>query len=235
VAVGALPGPAEKAAVVRAMFDRIAPHYDRLNAVMTWRLDRRWRRAAIAAATLGPNDLAIDVACGTGDLAALATRAGTRVVGIDFAAAMLAGASSRATGAQLVRADATALPVASASADAVTCGFALRNFVAIPPMLAEAARVLRPGGRLVLLEVATPRHALVRWGHRLYFERVVPRLGAWLADEAAYAYLPQSVAYLPDPPALRAMVVRAGFRDVTRRLLGFGAVQLLRAQRAETA
>lgn len=235
MAVGALPGPAEKAAVVQAMFDRIAPHYDRLNAVMTWRLDRRWRRAAIAAADLGPQRVAIDVACGTGDLAALAAGTGARVVGVDFAAAMLAGARARGVGAQLVRADATTLPVATASADVVTCGFALRNFVAIPPVLAEAARVLRPGGRLVVLEVATPRNPLVRWGHRRYFERIVPRLGAWLADEAAYAYLPQSVAYLPDPPALRAMLVRAGFRDVTRRALAFGAVQLLRACRAEAA
>ncbi len=233
MALGALPGPAEKAAVVRAMFDRIAPHYDRLNGVMTWRLDRRWRRAAIAAADLGPGTVAVDVACGTGDLAALAAGTGARVVGVDFAAGMLAGARRRGVDAQLARADATALPIATASVDAVTCGFALRNFVAIPPMLAEAARVLRPGGRLVLLEVATPSSRLVRFGHRLYFDRIVPRIGAWLADEAAYAYLPQSVAYLPDPPALRTMVMRAGFRDVTRRTLGLGAVQLLRARRTE--
>ncbi len=233
MALGALPRPAEKADVVRAMFDRIAPHYDRLNGVMTWRLDRRWRLAAIAAAALGPGMVAVDVACGTGDLAALAAATGARVVGVDFAAGMLAGARRRGVAAQLARADAAALPVATASADAVTCGFALRNFVAIPPMLAEAARVLRPGGRLVVLEVATPANRFVRWGHRLYFERVVPRLGAWLADEAAYAYLPQSVTYLPDPAALRSMMLRAGFRDVTRQALGAGAVQLLRARRAD--
>jgi demethylmenaquinone methyltransferase / 2-methoxy-6-polyprenyl-1,4-benzoquinol methylase len=235
VALAALPAPAEKAAAVRAMFDRIAPRYDRLNAVLTWRLDRRWRRAAVAAASLAPGDVAVDVACGTGDLAELAAAAGARVLAVDFAAGMLAGARARRIAARLVRADATALPVASASTDAVTCGFALRNFVAIPPVLAEAARVLRPGGRLVLLEVATPRNPLVRWGHRVYFTRVVPRLGALLADPDAYAYLPASVAYLPTPDALRAMVARAGFTEVSVRALSAGAVQLVRARRAGAA
>ena len=228
----ALPGPAEKAAVVRAMFDRIAPRYDRLNAVLTCRLDRRWRRAALAAAALAPGDRALDVACGTGDLAALAAATGARAVGVDFAPAMLAAARRRRPGAMLVRADAGALPFRTGSADVVLCGFALRNFVAIEPVLAEAARVLRPGGRLVLLEVATPRGRLARAAHRLYFERIVPLLGALLADRAAYAYLPRSVAYLPDTRALLAMMATAGFAGVCARPLTTQAAQLFTGRRA---
>ena len=231
MAVGALPRPAEKAAAVRAMFDRIAPRYDRLNAVLTFGLDRGWRRAAVVAAALRPRDVVVDLACGTGDLAALAAEAGARPIGVDFAPRMLAGARARGVPAAWLRADAGALPLRAASADAVTCGFALRNFAAIPPVLAEAARVLRPGGRLVLLEVAEPAHPLLRWGHRLYFRRLVPLVGALLADREAYAYLPRSVAYLPPGAALAAMIEAAGFGDVRVRRLGLGAVQLLSACR----
>ncbi len=228
----ALPAPGEKAAVVRAMFDRIAPRYDRLNALLTCRLDRRWRRAALAAAGLGPGERALDVACGTGDLAALAAAAGAQALGVDFAPAMLAAARRRRPQAWLVRGDAAALPVASGSMDAVLCGFALRNFVAIEPVLAEAARVLRPGGRLVLLEVAAPRGRLARAAHRFYFARVVPLLGALLADRAAYAYLPRSVAYLPDAPALLAMLTAAGFTTCRVRPLVTHAAQLVTGRRA---
>jgi demethylmenaquinone methyltransferase / 2-methoxy-6-polyprenyl-1,4-benzoquinol methylase len=224
-----LPAPDEKAAVVRAMFDRIAPRYERLNTLLTFGLDRGWRRATIAAAGIGPGSLVVDLACGTGDLAALAARAGAHVLGIDFARAMLARARGR--GAALVQADAGALPLRDGRVDAVTCGFALRNVTCIPQVLAEAARVLRPGGRLVLLEVAEPRGALLRWGHRLYFHRIVPLLGAMLADREAYAYLPASTAYLPDPATLRAQLEAAGFATPQRRLLGGGSVQLVTAER----
>ena len=235
MAVNVLPAPADKAAAVRAMFDRIAPRYDRLNAILTLRLDRGWRRRAIAAAALGPGSVAVDMACGTGDFCALAAATGARVVGVDFAAGMLAGAQRRGIPAALVRGDALQLPVRAGVADAVTCGFALRNLVAIPPMLAEAARVLRPGGRLVLLEVGEPCHPLARLGHHLYFHRLVPLIGALLADRRAYAYLPASVAYLPAPDALRAMIVRAGFANVRMQTLGAGAAQLVTAEREGTA
>jgi demethylmenaquinone methyltransferase/2-methoxy-6-polyprenyl-1,4-benzoquinol methylase len=225
-----LPAPDDKAAVVRTMFDRIAPRYERLNTLLTFGMDRGWRRAAITAAALVPGDVVVDVACGTGDLAALAAAAGARVVGVDFAAGMLAHA--RRHGVPLVRADACALPLPDASAQAITCGFALRNFVAIRPMLQEAARVLGPGGRLVLLEVAEPRGRLLRWGHRLYFHRLVPLVGAVLSDRQAYAYLPASAEYLPAPAALRGMIVTSGFTGVRRRLLGGGAVQLVAACRS---
>ena len=225
-----LPPLDEKAATVREMFDRIAPGYERLNTLLTFGLDRGWRRAAIAAAGIGPGSLVIDLACGTGDLAALAARAGARVVGIDFARAMLARARGR--GASLVQADAAALPLRDARADAVTCGFALRNVVSVPQVLAEAARVLRPGGRLALLEVAEPRRAMLRWGHRLYFHRVVPLVGGLLADRRAYAYLPASTEYLPDPVTLCAQLDAAGFAAPRRRLLGAGSVQLVTAERS---
>ena len=228
-----LPAPAEKAATVRAMFDRIAPRYERLNRLLTFGLDRGWRRAAIAAAAIGPGDLVVDLACGTGDLAALAARAGARVLGVDFAHAMLARAAGR--GAELIEADAGALPLPAARVDVVLCGFALRNVTSIPLALAEAARVLRAGGRLVLLEVAEPDGRVLRWGHRLYFHRLVPLLGALLADRAAYAYLPASAAYLPDPATLRAHLAAAGFTAPRRRLLGGGSVQLITARRDDRA
>jgi demethylmenaquinone methyltransferase/2-methoxy-6-polyprenyl-1,4-benzoquinol methylase len=132
-----------------------------------------------------------------------------------------------------VRGDAAALPLRPACADAVTCGFALRNVVEIETVLAEAARVLRPGGRLVLLEIAAPRRAALRWFHRAYFHRLVPFIGGLLADRAAYAYLPASEAYLPHETALRDLIEAAGFTDVERLLLGAGAVQLVTA-RAES-
>ena len=227
----ALPDAGDKAAVVRAMFDRIAPRYDRLNSVLTMRLDRGWRRATLAAARIGPGDRVVDVACGTGDLVEIAARRGARVVGVDFAAGMLAIAGRRGLGARLVRGDALALPLPDASADALTCAFALRNFVAIPPFLAEAARVLRPGGRLAVLEVATPRTRLLQAAHHAYFHRAVPWLGALLAERDAYAYLPASTAYLPPAEALLSAIRAAGFATVERRLLGLGAVQLLSAER----
>jgi demethylmenaquinone methyltransferase / 2-methoxy-6-polyprenyl-1,4-benzoquinol methylase len=231
----ALPDAGDKAAVVRAMFDRIAPRYDRLNSVLTLRLDRGWRRATLAAAEVAPGDRVVDVACGTGDLVELAARRGARVVGVDFAPGMLAVARRRGMRACLVRGDALALPLPDASADAITCAFALRNFVAIPPFLAEAARVLRAGGRLALLEVATPHGRLRRAAHHAYFHRAVPWLGSLLAERAAYEYLPASTAYLPEPEVLRRALADAGFADVARRVLGFGAVQLLVARRRSRA
>ena len=231
----ALPSPDEKAAVVRAMFDRIAPRYDRLNGLMTWGLHRRWRRAAVRAVALAPGDLVIDVACGTGDLAALAAAAGARVIGVDFAPGMLREARDHRSPALLLAADAGALPVRRGVAQAVTCGFALRNFVAVAPVLAEAARVLAPRGRLVLLEVATPRHVVLRWAHHLYFHRFVPVLGRLFAERDAYAYLPRSTAYLPGPVALRRLLEDAGFVAVRVRRLAAGAIQVVTAERGAAA
>ncbi len=221
----------EKAAVVRAMFDRIAPRYDVLNRLISFRLDQRWRRAVVRAATISAQDRVVDLACGTGDLSELAVRTGARVVGVDFAGNMLAGARRRGISAAFVQADAERLPLPPHWATVIVSGFALRNFVSIPAVLAEAARVLLPGGRLVLLEVDTPTNKLLQWGYGLYFKRLVPFLGALLSDAPAYAYLPRSVSYLPESSTLQRMIEAAGFRQVVKHQLSGGVVQLLTAIR----
>ncbi|MEO6121237.1 MAG: class I SAM-dependent methyltransferase, partial [Acidimicrobiales bacterium] len=149
-------------------------------------------------------------------------------VGVDMAFGMLAHAR---TSAPLVQADALALPVPDGVADGLTCGFALRNFVDLRGFLLESARVVRPGGRIALLEVAEPVNPVLRAGHGVYFGRVVPLVGGWLSDRAAYAYLPRSVAYLPPVPAMLQMLRESGFEAVERRLLSAGIVQLLTATR----
>jgi demethylmenaquinone methyltransferase/2-methoxy-6-polyprenyl-1,4-benzoquinol methylase len=231
VALTPLPTGVDKRRMVRAMFDRIAPRYDALNRVMTAGLDQRWRRAALSLLGVGPGDVVVDVACGTGDFAELARARGARAIGVDMAGEMLRGARRRGACSALVQADAAALPLPDACASVVTCGFALRNFESLAAPFAEMARVLVPGGRLALLEVDRPRRALVRAGHAFYFDHMVPWLGGLLSDRAAYAYLPRSVAYLPEEADLLALVANAGFTRVARRSYGLGAVQLVTAVR----
>jgi demethylmenaquinone methyltransferase/2-methoxy-6-polyprenyl-1,4-benzoquinol methylase len=228
---GRLPSGEDKATFVRAMFDRIAPQYDRLNRLFSFRLDQHWRRIAIRTLTISPHDTVVDLACGTGDLSELAVSAGAAVVGIDFSANMLAGARQRGIMAAFVQADANCLPLPTSWATVVISGFAVRNFVSLPTVLAEAARVLQPGGRLGLLEVDMPRNRFLRWGHHLYFTQVVPVLGALLSDAQAYAYLPRSVAYLPESDELRRMIETAGFSRVVKYRLSGGIAQLLTAVR----
>jgi demethylmenaquinone methyltransferase/2-methoxy-6-polyprenyl-1,4-benzoquinol methylase len=235
VEVAPLPSGASKRAQVRAMFDRIAPRYDALNRLLSAGLDRRWRRLALAAVAVGPGDTVLDLACGTGDLMELATARGARVLGVDMALGMLRVARRRGLAGGLAQGDAVALPLPDAWASVVCCGFALRNFVSLEPVLHEIARVLAPGGRLALLEIDRPESSWVRAGHELWFERMVPWLGGLLSDRAAYAYLPRSVAYLPQAPELRARLETAGFERVHRRPLLFGAAQLVTARRREPA
>ncbi len=226
------PRPADardRADANRAMFDRIAPRYDRLNRVLTLGLDARWRRRTVAALGLSPGSLVVDLACGTGDLCRETQRAGLRCVGVDVAARMLAHSH---TSAPLVRADILTLPLAAGTADGAVCGFALRNVVDIPACFRETARVLRPGGRIGFLEVAEPAGPLLRRGHALYFRRVVPFVGGLLSDREAYRYLPASTAWLPSPTELVAMVGDAGFTAVERHSLGGGAAQLLTGTRS---
>lgn len=223
-----LPTGAEKERAVRAMFDTIAPRYDLVNRVMTVGLDVGWRRRAVRTLDLPAGSVVLDLACGTGDLCRDLSRAGYRPVGIDLSAGMLAAAR---TEAPLVHGDALALPVADGAVDGATCGFALRNFVALPPLFAALARALRAGGRVALLEVAEPESRVLRWGHGVYFGKVVPRIGGLLSDADAYRYLPRSVSYLPPTDELLGQLGEADFVDVDRRLLTGGISQLITATR----
>src|SRR5437763_16176640 len=219
-----LPSGDDKVRAVRSMFDAIAPRYDLVNRIMTFRMDVGWRRKAVRALGLPSGAVVVDLACGTGDLCRDVAAAHYRPVGIDLSAGMLAHAR---TSAPLVQADVLRLPVRSGSVDGAVCGFALRNFVELPPFFGELARVLRPGGRIALLDVAQPSNRLLRAGHSAYFGHVVPRIGALLSDAAAYRYLPRSVAYLPPPEAMLDQLRTAGFTAVDRRLLSAGITQLL--------
>jgi demethylmenaquinone methyltransferase/2-methoxy-6-polyprenyl-1,4-benzoquinol methylase len=223
-----LPEGDEKVRAVRGMFDAIAPRYDLVNRLMTFRMDVGWRRRTVRALDLAAGSRVLDLACGTGDLCRELRSAGVRPVGFDLSFGMLSAAT---TSAPLAQADALRMPVAGGRVDGVTCGFALRNFVALAPFLDELARVVRPGGRIGLLEVAEPRNPVLRWGHGIYFGRIVPLIGGLLSDPAAYRYLPRSVAYLPEPERLRGMVAEAGFVDVERALLSTGIAQLITATR----
>ena len=222
-----LPTGREKRIAVKNMFDRIAPRYDLLNRLVSLGLDRGWRRLALEMVDVGPGDLVLDLACGTGDLCEQVLARGARVVGADFSREMLRGAVARGIEVDFTNADAAQLPIASSSIDVVTCGFALRNFVSLPEVFDEIARVLKPGGRLAVIEVDRPSSAMLRGAHSLYFDRFVPLLGGLLSDRDAYRYLPESTAYLPAPEELFAMLDKAGIGGVAKRRLLFGAAQIL--------
>jgi demethylmenaquinone methyltransferase/2-methoxy-6-polyprenyl-1,4-benzoquinol methylase len=228
--VSVLPAPEEKAARVEEMFDRVAPSYERLNRYISGGQDRRWRERLVRDLDLPAGSRVLDLACGTGDLCRdLARLAEHRPIGVDFSEGMLAHAH---TDAPLVRADALRLPAPDATADGVTCGFALRNFTSLPDFFAECARVLRPGGRFAFLDPARPRFAPFRIGNDIWFHRIVPRIGAAFGDAEAYRYLPASTAYLPEPDEMLALLRRAGFVDLDRTTLMLGAVQLITGTRA---
>ena len=223
-----LPTGDDKTRSVQAMFDVIAPRYDLVNRVMTFRMDVGWRRRTVSALGLPPGAVVVDLACGTGDLAADLAERGLVPIGADLSFGMLAAAPRRFA---RIQSDGAALPMPDASVDGVTCGFALRNFTDLRATFAEMARVVRPGGRIALLEVATPPNPVLRFGHGIYFGQVVPRIGAALSDGDAYRYLPRSVAYLPEPDEMLAMLDELGFTHVRRTLLSVGISQLITATR----
>ncbi len=227
-----LPEGEEKVEAVRTMFDAIAPRYDLVNRIMTFRMDVRWRRRTVGSLSLSPGATVIDLACGTGDLCRELSQSELAPIGVDLSFGMLAAAR---TDAPLVHGDALRLPVPDGCTDGITCGFALRNFESLPPFFAELARVVRPGGRIALLEVAEPPNRLLRFGHRIYFGKVVPLVGGLLSDPAAYRYLPRSVAYLPEPSVMLGQLADAGFADVERQLLSVGIAQLVTATRRPEA
>src|SRR4051794_38035268 len=209
---------------VRNMFDRIAPVYDAMNRAMTAGLDRRWRRLTVQT-VVRPGDRVLDVCCGTGDLAIAALPVAREVVGVDFSEAMLDRARRKAPAIEWVRADALALPFEDASFDAVTVGFGARNLDDLERGLGELARVLRPGGRVGILEITQPQGVLAPF-FRLWFDVLIPLAGKLLPGGSAYTYLPASVRRFPGPEELAAMLGRAGFEDVSFRLLGGGIVAL---------
>ena len=226
-----LPSGAAKRRAVREMFDSIAPRYDLVNRIMTLRLDVAWRRRTVRELALPARSRVADLACGTGDFCRELARLGHRPFGFDFSMGMLRAAPARDGRAPLVNADVLELPLADRALDGATCGFALRNLTAIPPLYTELARVLRPGGRLGLLEVDSPTNPGLRWGHGLYFGRMVPVIGAVLSDRDAYRYLPESVAYLPPSEELLGGLRSAGFVDVRHHTLSAGIAQMITATR----
>lgn len=223
-----LPQGDEKVRAVREMFDTIAPRYDLVNRVMTFRLDVRWRRKAVEALALPRGSLVLDLASGTGDLCVDLAAAGHRPMSVDLSFGMLRADHS---GAPRVQADILGLPFVDHSVDGVTCGFALRNLVDLPRFFAELSRVLRSGGRFALLDVGLPRNRLVRAGHKLYFGKLVPKIGGWLSDPAAYRYLPRSVAYLPPSEDVVLSLRRGGFADACRQEFTLGVTQLFTGTR----
>jgi demethylmenaquinone methyltransferase / 2-methoxy-6-polyprenyl-1,4-benzoquinol methylase len=224
-----LPEGEEKRRAVRGLFDTIAGRYDVVNRLMTFGMDAGWRRRAVRELRLPGRALVLDLACGTGDFCRELTRRGYRAMGFDFSHGMLVNAT---TDAPLVEADILRLPVADGAADGVTCGFALRNVVSLRSCFSELGRVVRPGGRIALLDASRPDNTLMRVGHRIYFNRAVPMIGGLISDREAYGYLPRSMAYLPEPGTMLAMLREAGFPDATRLQLSGGITQLFLGTRA---
>ena len=223
------------------MFDRIAGVYDLMNTAMTAGLHHRWRERAADRAELAPGDSALDVCCGTGDLAlALAPRVGAqgRVVGCDFSEPMLELARGKAAERGISQvsfewADALELPYEDAGFDAVTVGFGVRNLADLDTGLREMARVLRPGGRLVILEITQPQRPPLSIFFSLWFDRVVPLLGTVAGDRAAYTYLPESVKRFPPPEGLAASMEEAGFERIRYTVLAGGIIAIHSGVRAQ--
>jgi len=226
---GAAAGGMLEEQQVRAMFDRIAGVYDRMNRVMTAGLDARWRSRAADLAALGEGGRALDVACGTGDLTLeLAARVGERgeVVGCDFSASMLELARRKAPGIQFDQANALELPYPDDAFDAATVGFGARNFSDLRQGLAEMARVVRPGGRVVVLEITNPQRPPLSWFHRVWFDRLVPMLGRVTGQADAYSYLPNSVRRFPAPEELAGTLASVGLGRIRWVLTAGGIIAI---------
>ena len=226
LAKGELPVGEEKTKVVRSMFDAIAPRYELVNKIITFGLDRRWRRATLDSLGLPAGSRILDLACGTGDFSRMASAAGFETVGADLSLGMLEAASSPLLA---VEADAAFLPFASGSFDGVLCGYALRNFTDLDGVISEMARVLRPGGRLAIIDVAAPNSRFLKFGYNLWFNKCVPFLGGLLSNKAAYSYLPRSPADLPPREDLLRRFRDAGFSGVNHNLVFGGLSQRIQA------
>lgn len=220
----ALPEGQEKVRAVQEMFDAIAPRYDLVNRIMTFRLDTRWRRKAVRLLNLPQGSIVLDLASGTGDLCVDLQRVGIRPLSMDLSFGMLAADRS---GSPRSQADILNLPIGDQSVDGATCGFALRNLVDLPAFFNELGRVVRPGGRIALLDVGIPHNRFIRFGNGIYFGKIVPKIGGWLSDPAAYRYLPKSVAYLPPRDEMLRALQAAGFSNASHHQLSGGITQLM--------
>lgn len=216
----------EKREAVREMFDTIAPRYDLVNRIMTFRLDVGIRRKTLDSLELQPGSTVLDLACGTGDFVKALEKDGHTAIGIDLSHGMMAAATSESP---FVQGDLLALPVADDAVDAAVCGYALRNLVSLAPFFAELARVVRPGGRIALVDVSAPENRILRFGYDIHFNKIVPFIGGLFSDKSAYAYLPRSVNYLPEPETMLEMLQAAGLTHPDRTQLTLGIAQLLTA------
>jgi demethylmenaquinone methyltransferase/2-methoxy-6-polyprenyl-1,4-benzoquinol methylase len=223
-----LPKGAEKVEAVREMFDAIAPRYDFVNRLMTFRLDTRWRRKTVSALNLPKGSRVLDLASGTGDLCIELKQNGYQPISMDLSFGML---SADRSGAPRTQVDILRLPIPNTCVDGITCGFALRNLENLQMFFTELARVTRHGGRIALLDVSVPTNRLIRFGNSIYFGRIVPIIGGLFSNRAAYRYLPRSVAYLPEPDQLITMLRQSGFTDAKHTQLSGGLTQLLVATR----
>lgn len=210
---------------VRVMFDRIAGVYDRMNSVMTAGMHHRWRERAADLARVGPGARALDVATGTGDLAVELAGRGASVTGLDFSEGMLELARRKAPHLEWVQGNALDLAYADAEFDAVTVGFGARNFSDLDQGIREMARVVKPGGRVVILEITTPERPPLSWFFSLWFDRAVPAVGR-VADSEAYTYLPSSVRRFPRAPELGARLAAAGLDEVRWILTAGGIIAI---------
>jgi demethylmenaquinone methyltransferase / 2-methoxy-6-polyprenyl-1,4-benzoquinol methylase len=211
---------------VRAMFDRIAGVYDAMNSVMTAGLHHRWRERAADLARVGPGSRALDVATGTGDLALALSRRGADVVGSDFSEGMLERAREKSAAVRWEHGNALELPYEDDGFDAATVGFGARNLSDLERGLAEMTRVVRPGGRVVVLEITRPTRPPLSTFFSLWFDRVVPQLGRFAGEDQAYSYLPSSVKRFPGPAELAKLMDAAGLRDVRWILTAGGIIAL---------
>ena len=226
---------------VREMFDNIAPTYDRLNHIMSMNVDRLWRGHALKEIVDGTPQRILDVACGTGDSTvsiAKAAAEGSEIIGADISEGMMALVKGKAERAgvsgriSLQVADGEALPYGDGAFDRVTCAFGIRNFEHKEKGLSEFLRVLKPGGKAVILELSVPQNRLARWAYDLYFLHILPRIGGAVSgDRAAYRYLPASVHNFPAPKEFCRMMEAAGFRAVRCRTFTFGLCRMYVGER----
>ena len=232
------PGPddPEQKHRIQAMFDDVAPRYDFLNHVLSAGVDILWRKRAVRALSLSAGDRVLDLCAGTGDLGfeALKGAPGVTVVGLDLARNMLIRGETKRAGAEylFVQGDAEQIPLPDGSVDCACVGFGIRNVGSLQDAFTETVRVLRPGGRFVILEFATPSNPLFRGVYHAYFHHVLPRVGGWISGRPdAYRYLPESVSRFPSPEALARLLRSCGFREATWSLQSGGIAALHVARR----